>query len=698
MSLPDCNPEELELLRLLATEHKNRTFSLSKGVSSVKIGNAAVRVLHWDSSTSTERAKALLIGLSRKSVVLGETTAWRVKPITKLFSFLGGIGMGAQDDVESGEEESEEDSLGEAKRILNRLSISPPTPGSPPPPPDPRPKLFDHQNAAISASLSYFSPPQQLPASALLTMACGSGKTRVAAELMARYSTEGHCAIIVPGQALADQTHERLELFFGSSVHLVKEKTSFSPGTMGGGSAGGLIVCVYNSAWRLKELPLALVVLDEAHHLYEDEQGPEDGGDDDSWADTVSSLKARRRIFMTATSDKLKMQLDPPLEIYRYDMGDAIKDKHTLDYVVYYGNTRGNIVDETMQFLKDTEKRMPTHVMSFSSEKKLATQLAEKTFSPDPYFNSRRFLFHGDISKVERDSNLQRFSSADTALLCACKMGGEGIDMANIDAVVFDSKGQIDAVRVIQSLGRTLRKGGTWMSGILRCNRSNLQLTSVVTALTSYDSRLCEAAKCGDLDFIKKHFKSCDSDPSLENNILEICKKALKNLDLPPSPPRFTAIHPKVDTRPPLTLSPSSSSPPRVSRSPSPGLSSTLGDNFDLEEDRRKAAEKGFLYFIIAESETDIEGKYFKIGRSVDPDRRLKALRTGNHLRLVIKKRWNVEQKLCMVESRVLQAIRELPSLAKSTSGGTEWFRLESGISFEQILQIVNLTHTLQNN
>ena len=63
-------------------------------------------------------------------------------------------------------------------------------------------------------------------------------------------------------------------------------------------------------------------------------------------------------------------------------MGDAIKDKLVLDYVVYYGSASAgrNIVDDTMSFLKtQTPPVRPGHVMSFAATKLEADSFCDST-------------------------------------------------------------------------------------------------------------------------------------------------------------------------------------------------------------------------------------------------------------------------------------------------------------------------------
>ena len=131
--MPECTVEELALLRMMADAHKSGVFSLSKGVSSTKIGNEAVRKLKWPEPSKTERAKTLLTGLCAKKVVTGDTKKWRVRPLKTLAMILDGGGKKAispmspedfSDDDDGGDgsdddETSDDDKLSETVRKLD---------------------------------------------------------------------------------------------------------------------------------------------------------------------------------------------------------------------------------------------------------------------------------------------------------------------------------------------------------------------------------------------------------------------------------------------------------------------------------------------------------------------------------------------------------------------------------------------------
>ena len=344
----------------------------------------------------------------------------------------------------------------------------------------------------------------------------------------------------------------------------------------------------------------------------------------------------------------------------------------------------------------------PKHVVSFSATIKEAGANAMKR--PQDPFEGLRFEYHSQ-SKGDNADNLIAFRNAPCALLCSCMMAGEGIDMPNIDAVVFGTAGKIQPVRVIQSLGRTLRKGGSSQVGIMRINCSLEQVNSVVDALVQHDHRLWNAARDGDSGFIRSHFKPCDTGIDLTAQIISRCK----TLNRPPvfgeaaaqpagqrpgqPAPQLSAPTAAQPTVPAPTQSPAPE--PRQSAAPSPTQQAAqltmppaaaieTETFFSLSEDRQKATSSGFLYRIVEEGTS-----FFKIGRSVDPENRLRALQTGNPRRLVLSRHlWRVENNLSGFEADVLKSLSSSMIAERCQGvlgGGAEWFSLRHNITFATI-------------
>ena len=131
------------------------------------------------------------------------------------------------------------------------------------------PDLWDHQCKAVGSVLKHYASCDSSLGS-VLTMACGTGKTRVAYELIVHYLQQGHCVIIEPTQELAEQTKDRFEKFGGQVVRLVMMNKPWNPEWEQTGNQ--VIVCVghKDSISKIASLQFELIIVDEAHHYIMD--------------------------------------------------------------------------------------------------------------------------------------------------------------------------------------------------------------------------------------------------------------------------------------------------------------------------------------------------------------------------------------------------------------------------------------------
>ena len=91
-----------------------------------------------------------------------------------------------------------------------------------------------------------------------IQMACGSGKTRLQAEIIRYFG--GRSIVLVPTRELMQQTNQML---FEYGVPNAKVGTDYTKNI---DMTAATYVCVYNSAWRLSEIAFDTVIIDEAHH------------------------------------------------------------------------------------------------------------------------------------------------------------------------------------------------------------------------------------------------------------------------------------------------------------------------------------------------------------------------------------------------------------------------------------------------
>ena len=258
-------------------------------------------------------------------------------------------------------------------------------------------------------------------------------------------------------------------------------------------------------------------------------------------------------------------------------------------------------------------------------------------------------------------------------------MGGEGIDMPNVDAVIFATAHAIEPVRVIQALGRTLRRNDDISArGIMRINRSTPQLCSVIEALWLYDHRL---RKLDVESAVTEHFKPCDGAASATEYIVS----QLRRLD-------DKAEQGRAGKRGGTDDPPESK--PDEWRNSVEGQAKALQLTFDPDEaiDRERSSSSGFLYLISEGSRSGATGDLFlKVGRSIDPKSRLKQLQTGNPRKLELVREWpgpGVEgfpRGLSQLEAAVLGKLSASDFAQRVDEGGTEWFRLSSSSSLAAV-------------
>lgn len=225
-------------------------------------------------------------------------------------------------------------------------------------------KLWPHQHDAVEAVCEEFTAQRQ----GLVVMACGTGKTFVAAQVSARVATCGQVLVVVPTLELLAQTAREyagyLEGGLGRLVAVCSEETAtlearevveqmeqlHAPVTVdpavlsevvdGGGRVTVVVtfasVRVVEEAHRDYGLPeWDLVIVDEAHRSA--------GKAGRAW-NGVHELPSRRRLYMTATPRILKSADDGDVsmhdqrifgrEVYRLPFAKAIDAGLLADYRV----------------------------------------------------------------------------------------------------------------------------------------------------------------------------------------------------------------------------------------------------------------------------------------------------------------------------------------------------------------------------
>lgn len=399
---------------------------------------------------------------------------------------------------------------------------------------EPRP----HQQAAIAKVVEGFRTHDR----GQLIMACGTGKT-VTALWIAEQLNSRRTLVLVPSLSLVSQTliewgrncrvpFEYLVVCSDeTAAHRAEDHAVNSTGELGvpvttdhaairsflsrqRGGKPAVVFCTYQSSDRVAEsqrsatVPFDLVVADEAHRC---------AGHAESCFATVldvSKIKARKRLFMTATpryfSDRVKSKsddldyelasMDDPErfgpEFHSLSFAEAIEADLLTDYqVVVIGVTQAEArkwADEAR--LVRTEDGLHTDARTLAAQIGLAKAMRE-------YDLRKLITFHSSVAKASRFTDasvpdslvavIERLPSASqpsgslwanhisgktpagkrTTLLhtfgtrgsdtrsvlsnCACL--GEGVDVPALDGIAFiDPKRSM--VDIIQAVGRVMRK------------------------------------------------------------------------------------------------------------------------------------------------------------------------------------------------------------------------------------------------
>jgi superfamily II DNA or RNA helicase len=354
-----------------------------------------------------------------------------------------------------------------------------------------------------------------------LHTACGTGKTRMAAEARARLVPAGVIVVLVPSIALAAQTLEA----WPAGCPVDAAFAVCSDQTVGGTGASGLgvpastdagviakwlvnatgrvlVTATYDSAHRLDEaLRLAgreaeIVVCDEAHVT---------AGPAGKLAGPVlaEGFLPGRRLFMTATplvvtgaraSGELAVaSMDDESAygpvLYRSPFATAISDGYLKDYRLVVAAVADAQVRELLSDLRLAEDGVPVTMAAAQAALAMAAaayglrryvvflpRVAEarlfaqtlprilELLPPDrrPPGPVSAALVHGDMTTVQRDFALARLKNPPEggwSVVTNARCLGAGIEIPAIDSVVFAAPKE-SVTDIAQAVGRALRPHG----------------------------------------------------------------------------------------------------------------------------------------------------------------------------------------------------------------------------------------------
>lgn len=288
--------------------------------------------------------------------------------------------------------------------------------------------LRPYQSTAIEKALSHKRGIIQAPT--------GSGKTRICFDVLSQ-APGSRSVILVPNKVLLNQTYKRLQETF-KGIDILKWGDN-STDTNEAHRDAYILVSTVQSAWTRAESPFLTeanaVFVDESHHM----------AADTFHTVTRTCQNARYLIGLSATPYRddgadleLEAWLGPKIFSISYD--------ELID--------QGYLVPPEFHFVNSLEEVYPLiegKKAIFFSEKIKELEDARHVFESHgtPILTSK----NGSRSISE---HLLRLERGDVGSLAATPIFDEGLDMPNLDCVVFFACGR-SRVRTIQRVGRAMR-------------------------------------------------------------------------------------------------------------------------------------------------------------------------------------------------------------------------------------------------
>lgn len=221
----------------------------------------------------------------------------------------------------------------------------------------------------------------------------------------------------------------------------------------------------------------------------------------------------------TQMTFKEAIKMDPPLlsdyrvitiEITQSEIGRFIQENKLVQLNDKWGKETEARSLASMLALRKAMARYPIHnAVSFHSSIEKAKRNKDlQTYITDTFHYQviDTYTVSGKIPTAKRNDIVQEFASSDHSLITNARCLTEGVDVPNIDCIVFvdPRKSQVD---IVQALGRALRKkeGKEWGYVILPVlvdeetgeidNKSYDEIWAVVKSLASNDERIIDYFK-----------------------------------------------------------------------------------------------------------------------------------------------------------------------------------------------------------
>jgi len=238
-------------------------------------------------------------------------------------------------------------------------------------------------------------------------------------------------------------------------------------------------------------------------------------GDDEVYGETFVQMTFKEAIEQELLTDYKVITI----EVQETEVADFIRQNNLIELNAKWGKEAEARSLASMLALRKAMKRFPIrNAVSFHSSIDKAKRSKElQSYITDSYGYSEidTYTVSGKIPTTKRNDIVQEFARSESALITNARCLTEGVDVPNIDCIVFADPRR-SKVDIVQALGRALRKkdGKDWGYVVLPViydeetgeidNDNFAEILAVVRGLASNDERIIDYFKSNALDVNRK--------------------------------------------------------------------------------------------------------------------------------------------------------------------------------------------------
>lgn len=202
---------------------------------------------------------------------------------------------------------------------------------------------------------------------------------------------------------------------------------------------------------RLREFPITLFVIDEAHTICE--WGLTFRPAYKELGEKINSLHVKQVLAFTATADKKTLKA---LEQYLFFFGEytVIRGGVDRENIIYHLRYTFSKDREINQILKDKSKR-PAIVFCKTRSNTRTAYHNFKSYND----NIESYYYHAGLSKIEKNRVEKAFFSSNSAVLFSTIAFGLGMDKKNVRCVIHQTITNTNVLSFLQESGRGGRDG-----------------------------------------------------------------------------------------------------------------------------------------------------------------------------------------------------------------------------------------------